>query len=272
MTTAIEVWKQKLATARAIRAERSDPRPAGFWDETRAAWFNRFAGKSDRSHSYRFMAPFVRGRVLEIGPGPGAYTRLLLNDADHVTAVEPSPFMIRLLRENLGGFAHLEIVESTIEDYLGQLQAYDFTLAANVLSGIEPIDEVLRQVAACSAVLAIVMYANAATPEWSRAVQADVLGRVQADPDMPGHDDLVAVLDEMGLPYQVHNAHVPIHTFATIEDLVDWVEGMVMVAREDRRRLEAALAPFISERDGLYGLPGGGETMVVLVHPGATRP
>lgn len=267
---AVERWQEKVRAARSAREAKGETTGAGHWDASRAAWFNRFAGQSDRGDTYRFVAPYVRGRVLEIGPGPGAYTRLLVRDADRVVAVEPSPHMARLLRENMAreniaAGANLEIVESAIEDYLDRLEYYDLALAANVLGGIERIDEVLRAVAAHSDVLAIVMWANARTPEWSRDVQLALLGQVAPRPNMPDHDDLLAVLDELGLSYTVHRVDVSIHTFERPEAVVDWAQGFHSVPDARRAELERILAPHISEQGGMYGLPGGRDTRVVLV-------
>jgi len=262
------VWKSKVRAARAARPAQEEDRWAGFWDEKRSAWFNRFAGKSDRSHTYRFIEPYVKGQVLEIGPGPGAYTRLLVEKAERVVAVEPSPFMVQCLRENLAGCSKLEIVVSTIEDYLDRLESYDLALAANVLGGIERIDEVLSAVTRHAKVLAIVMWSNAVTPEWSKAVQREVLGRAKPDPDMPSNDDLLAVLDELGLAYEAHRADVPIHTFGQRDEVVDWVLGFFSLPEDRRSNLERVLAPFISESEDKYGLPSGRETQVVLVRGG----
>lgn len=261
----IEVWKAKVRAARAARSAKEEDQQGGFWDEKRATWFNRFAGKSDRSHTYRFIEPYVKGQVLEIGPGTGAYTRLLVEKAARVVAVEPSPFMVQRLRENLPGCSKLEIVTSTIEDYLDRLESYDLALAANVLGGIERIDKVLSTATRHAAILAIVMWSNAVTPEWSKAVQVQMLGRARPDPDMPSNDDLLAVLDELGLAYETHQADVPIHTFVRRDDVVDWVQGFFSLPDERRSDLERVLSPFISESEGKYGLPSGRETQVVLV-------
>jgi 16S rRNA (adenine1518-N6/adenine1519-N6)-dimethyltransferase len=53
--------------------------------------------------------------VLEIGPGPGALTRELCLRAGRVTAVERDRVLARILREETGDLANLEIVE---EDFL----------------------------------------------------------------------------------------------------------------------------------------------------------
>lgn len=259
---AIERWKHKVRTA----AIGQEPNQVGtFWDEERATWFNRFAGRSDRSQTYRFMAPYVHGQVLEIGPGPGAYTRHLVAAADHVIAVEPSPYMARFLRQNLGPCSHLEIVESSIEAYLNRLEEYDFALAANVLEGIERIDEVLGNVAAHTQVFSIVTWANAVTPAWLQAIEREILGREIPSPDAPSNEDLLSVLEELGLRYQVHRPNMSVHSFATLDDLLAWVEGFVGLEPGRRNELTKVLQPFIGAHEGHLGLPRGQESLVVNV-------
>ena len=52
--------------------------------------------------------------VLEIGPGPGTLTRLLVQAARQVIAVELDPNMVSLLRRELGHFDNLALVEADI--------------------------------------------------------------------------------------------------------------------------------------------------------------
>ena len=50
----------------------------------------RYAAAYRRTNPTPIPRQNVSSNVLEIGPGPGAYTRLLVRDADRVVAVEPS--------------------------------------------------------------------------------------------------------------------------------------------------------------------------------------
>jgi len=184
--------------------------------------------------------------------------------ADTVVAVEPSPHMVSLLRQNLGPCEKLEIVESTIEDYLDRLEAYDFALAANVLEGIERIDEVIGRITAHARMFSIGTWANAVTPDWSKAVQVEILGQTPG-PDAPSNADLLAVLDDLGLEYQVHVPVMAAHGFPSRDDLLTWVEGFLDLGPRRRAELARVMEPFIIEANGRPALPRGQETWIVNV-------
>ncbi|NLG49976.1 MAG: class I SAM-dependent methyltransferase [Chloroflexi bacterium] len=261
----IEHWKRQLRAARIARPAHEQTQRGGGWDARRSSWFNRFAGQNDRSHTYRFFEPYVRGQVLEVGPGPGAYTRLMVARAERVVAVEPSPFMVQCLRANLRGAANLEIVESTIEDYSPRLETYDFALAANVVRGIERIDEVLCGVVEHAAILAIVTWAYDTLPEWLQGVRAQFAQSARG-PDMPNNADLLGVLQELGLPHQVHRVDAPYHVFSRLEDAVLWVEGYCSLDPAWREQLAQIVTPCVIEQGGGFLLPSGRETLVIIVH------
>jgi SAM-dependent methyltransferase len=75
--------------------------------QTIQADFDRLALLSDEgwnhnNHYHNFLLRHVpphSGDVLEIGCGTGAFARLLAERADHVTALDLSPQMIRIARE-----------------------------------------------------------------------------------------------------------------------------------------------------------------------------
>jgi 16S rRNA (adenine1518-N6/adenine1519-N6)-dimethyltransferase len=52
--------------------------------------------------------------VLEIGPGPGVLTRLLVEQAGRVIAVELDPQMVNLLKKEYGHFTNLTVIEADI--------------------------------------------------------------------------------------------------------------------------------------------------------------
>ncbi|MEW5717751.1 MAG: class I SAM-dependent methyltransferase, partial [Chloroflexota bacterium] len=90
--------------------------------------------------------------VLDIGAGTGAWAVLLARHARRVTAVEPSPAMLEVLRYNLAAekIANVEIVEDVWPH--AQVGMHDFTLCSHAMYGfpdfalfIQSIEAVTRQ-------------------------------------------------------------------------------------------------------------------------------
>lgn len=90
--------------------------------------------------------------VLDIGAGTGAWAALLARRARRVTAVEPSPAMLEVLRRNLEAeeISNVEIVEAAWPH--AQVGVHDFTLCSHAMYGltdfapfIQSIEAVTRQ-------------------------------------------------------------------------------------------------------------------------------
>ena len=148
--------------------------------------------------------------------------------------------MIDLLRENLSAQGNLQIVPSTIEDYPGQLDRYDFALAANVLNGLERLDEVLEAVAARSRCLVISTWDVKVPPPWQMAVETTVLGSQRRQARGPSNEDMLAVLTELDLTYDIPQVGQPQFGFDRSEALLGWVAGWLDVPDEALPRLPTA--------------------------------
>jgi SAM-dependent methyltransferase len=74
--------------------------------------------------------------VLDIGAGTGAWAGLLARHARRVTAVEPSPAMLEVLRNNLAieKASNVEVVEEPWPH--AQVGAHDFTLCSHAMYGL----------------------------------------------------------------------------------------------------------------------------------------
>ncbi len=57
-----------------------------------------------------------KSRILEIGPGTGQATRLFAHKGMGITALEPSPALAAIARENLAAFPYVNILEQAFED------------------------------------------------------------------------------------------------------------------------------------------------------------
>ncbi|MGH9043046.1 MAG: class I SAM-dependent methyltransferase [Acidimicrobiia bacterium] len=81
------------------------------------------------------FGPALSGRVLEVGPGIGNFTRWLAERADTVVAVEPDPTMSRDVAAL--GRGNVQVLEQTIEDLAGSDESFDCVFLCNVLEHID---------------------------------------------------------------------------------------------------------------------------------------
>lgn len=113
--------------------------------------YDRFMGRFSRPLA-PFFADFVgvraAGAVLDVGAGPGALTAALLDRADAVTAVDPSPPFVAALRSRL---PDVDVVAASAERLPFATGAYDAALAQLVvhfmsdpLSGVREMARVTR--------------------------------------------------------------------------------------------------------------------------------
>ncbi len=79
------------------------------------------------------LAPTAEETVIEIGPGRGALTEVLMQRAGRVIAIEVDRDLARLLRERYAGDGRLVVVEADVLDTnFGALVDGPFVLAGNV--------------------------------------------------------------------------------------------------------------------------------------------
>ncbi len=94
--------------------------------------------------------PSEAGSVLELGPGPGAMTRVLLARGYRVTVVENDPEALKVL-QTLG----VEVISANLDgaDWLDALagRRFDVVLACDVLEHLRTPEDVLRRLSDCVA-------------------------------------------------------------------------------------------------------------------------
>lgn len=88
--------------------------------------------------------------VLDIGAGTGAWAGLLAPHVRRVTAVEPSPSMIRVMRESLEeeGIKNVDIVQGAWPDVA--LDAHDFSLCSHAMYGFPDLPAFIRRMVECT--------------------------------------------------------------------------------------------------------------------------
>ena len=94
--------------------------------------------------------PSEAGSVLELGPGPGAMTRVLLARGYRVTVVENDPEALKVL-QSLG----VEVISANLDgaDWLDALagRRFDVVLACDVLEHLRAPEDVLQRLSDCVA-------------------------------------------------------------------------------------------------------------------------
>ena len=94
--------------------------------------------------------PSEAGSVLELGPGPGAMTRVLLARGYRVTVVENDPEALKVL-QSLG----VEVISANLDgaDWLDALagRRFDVVLACDVLEHLRTPEDVLQRLSDCVA-------------------------------------------------------------------------------------------------------------------------
>jgi SAM-dependent methyltransferase len=211
-----------------------EKRAAHFDSEVKRRWV-----KSDSSRD--FVTAQLRAHpewtVLDIGGGTGAWTRLMARHARHVTAVEPSPAMLGIMRKNLaeGEIRNVEIVQA--EWPCAQAGKHDLVLCSHAMYGFADFEAFIRSVEAASRRLCILIL-RAPDPEDLMSVAAKhIWGQPYDSPD-----------------YQVaFNALLQMGIFPNVlmEDTGLWdpwtSPGMEEAFSEAKRRLRL---PEKSEHDG----------------------
>lgn len=199
--------------------------------------------------------------VLDVGAGAGRFTIPLARGAREVTAVDPTPALLALLREDAAaaGLTNLRIVESTWED--AQVPPADIVLCANVVTPIADIGPFLRKLDAHALQRCYVV--TRATPLDAPVVPLWQTIHGVPYPREPGHADLYAALDALGIATQAFVLPLPgsIWDFDSPEDAARLVRDRLWLDPAGRdARADALLAEFLATtlargEDSRYRLP-----------------
>jgi len=108
----------------------------------------RWSQSSDSSRDFVAAQMDGASSVVDIGAGTGAWACLLARHARHVTAVEPSPAMVDVMRENVqaAGLNNVEIVQSKWPD--AAVAPHDFSLCSHAMYGQADLPAFIRSMEA----------------------------------------------------------------------------------------------------------------------------
>ncbi len=79
-----------------------------------------------------------KGRILEIGCGPGNSTLPYARRGHHVTAVELGPRLAALAARNLAAFPRVQVITASFEDWPLEEGAFDLAISAEAMHWIPP--------------------------------------------------------------------------------------------------------------------------------------
>lgn len=99
---------------------------------------------------YDLVRPYLGRRILEIGPGIGNISRLIVQDVDLLVGMEPNPHCAAVLAEAIDHTIPLKLLATRVEDsdWEGlRAYAFDTILCMNVIEHVKDDQQVLGQFA-----------------------------------------------------------------------------------------------------------------------------
>src|SRR5947209_16821083 len=281
MGEAARRWRQ-LVRARIGEVERLQGHAMGpsFWDQ-RARRFARgpmasAAGDPLLARLRRIIRP--GWSLLDVGSGPGRFSLALAPRAGHVTAVDPSPRLLRILRRRAreAGVTNIRTVEGRWQDQ--DLAAYDLTadvaLCAHVLPLIADAAPFLAKLDA-AARRRVVLYLGA----FAADAIADPFWRYfHGSPRRPGPSylDAMAVMEEIGIQPEVEVVEIATRSrYETLGDAVDSYRDALVLPNTAavRRDLARLLEPWLQRRGGALHPPFRTQPAAIVTWtPAAARP
>lgn len=252
-------WQAQIVACREARLESEDQA----WQRA-AEWYQNWVRHNDYVDLVLPRLLAVVGptaRVLEIGPGSGAFTLPLARAVQEVVAVEPSADLRTVLSRNLAqaGIDNVHLIPQPIES-LGEaaLEAvetlagpFDLAFASYSLYN-EEIDTVIQNLVHLARHVVALM-GTGEPREWEQALYRRFLGMERVAP--PQVQYLYPLLLEMGIYADVQVFWTSFnYVFDSEEALVEWWQRRFRLPESERPALRAALLPLAERRDGQLGI------------------
>lgn len=252
-----EVWANRMKSHNEMNGGTDC---AGYWDDEEEAKNYWRMVQHDCGEYVDHLLDRIRVeptfRVLDIGAGPGTLTIPFTRMAAHVTAVEPSAAMVRVLKENLeeGGIENVDCVQKRWEevDLERDLSPpYDLVVASFSLGMTDIKGAVQKMITASSGRVYLAWFAGESS--WdvqAREVSTLLFGDVAYHP-MPKSDVLFNVLCQMGVYPNVWVFPLRMrHRFPSFDDAVNYFGGQYRADTDDQRSKLRDYLSQVIERDG----------------------
>jgi SAM-dependent methyltransferase len=208
-------------------------------------------------------------RVLEIGPGSGAFTLPLAHAVQEVVAVEASAEMRAVLGRYLAqaGIGNVHLVPQQIEKAVETLAGpFDLAFASYSLYNVEAIDVVIRNLVHLARHVVALM-GTGEPREWEQALYRRFLGGERVAPPQVQH--FYPILLEMGIYADAQVFWTSYnHVYDSEEALVEWWQRRFHLPESERPALRAALLPLTERRDGQIGIYQRSRAALVWIERG----
>ncbi|HMC36356.1 MAG TPA: class I SAM-dependent methyltransferase [Actinomycetota bacterium] len=208
-----------------------------------------------------------RGTVLDVGCGAGAASLPLVPPARHVIGVDPSREMLDAFeaRARAAG-AEVTSIEGSWPAVADRTPIADVVVCHHVVYNVPELEEFAARLTDHTRQRVIIEL----TQVHPLSNLNDLWLRFHGlrRPERPTADDAVAVLREAGITPTREDWIAPGGGgFATRDDLVAFVRRRLCLGPDRDQEIEAALAPRIEEREGVFGF--GERPVVTLWWPGS---
>ena len=200
--------------------------------------------------------------VLDIGAGTGRLAIPFARIASMVTAVEPSPQMLAVLKEDIKcfGIENIDCIQKRWEDVdvkrdlKGQ---YDLVVASFSLGFLDIRGAIEKMIAACSNCICIMWFAG--EPSWDadyRKIRSALFGKTGSQ-SMPKSDILFNVLYQMGIYPNINVFDFEmLHRFESLDDATDYFsEKFYAKSSTQRSVLNEILFQILEDHNGQLILP-----------------
>ncbi len=263
--TALERWK-KLQTDRHHYTEKLE----NHFPKKKSLWYDAWVHENDYvQKTLPYLEPYLnaQARILEIGPGTGAFTIPFARAAREVVAVEPDSNMQELLKKNLSqmDLKNVEIIGLTIEKALDTLTtSFDLIFASHSLYHIFDIDLLLKGLLD-RASNSIILIGTGDKLEWHENL--DKKYRRADHVSFPDFSTFYNVLLEMNIIADVRVFSTSYnYVFNSQADLIDFWQDYFHLDDSYRSSLLSDLQSIIKYRDNKVGIYSIRNSALVMIN------
>jgi hypothetical protein len=239
-----EAWNASVVNSPAHRrtVNGEDER---FWERCTDAYVRNRTSGAHFSRVVKWLLDKVRNAsLIEIGPGPGIFTRFLMEHCTQVTAVEPSPANAAWLMREMSGCCNLKVRKEKWEDVA--VAPHDVVFAAGTLYVFRDIEAAITKMR-CHARSKVLLVTMNDEQEFEKGVAAD-LGLPLPEPSGLSTALFLDVLRSLGLSFNCESFSDELeYQYPDIDVLADLWKGSLGLREEHLSDLEA-----LFRKRGLY--------------------